>query len=229
MKFSTLLNIILATFLLTALIYNVVISRSADWEPLCSYDPWVDFNDDGIIDVFDKVAVGCSFGSEGTPINKTAFLLELQDRVEAVETRIPKKGYLSVSPEAFTPEEDTMPYWKSWRTLRGDGFFATSLQLPHGATLTNMTVYLTDMVTDGNVAVYLSGYNLTKGQSLTIFMASVETSLEGTPGDIVLYDDTIHDAQIDNQNCTYMLGVSFDYNSPFLSIDGVLIEYEYPL
>lgn len=70
MKFSTLLNVVLATFLVTSLIYNVVVSRSADWEPLLPYDPWADWNDDGEIDVFDKVAVGARFGSSGTPITK---------------------------------------------------------------------------------------------------------------------------------------------------------------
>jgi len=71
-KFSTLLNVVLATFFVTTLVYNVVVSRSADWEPLLPYDPWVDWNDDGEIDVFDKVAVGARFGSTGTPITKAS-------------------------------------------------------------------------------------------------------------------------------------------------------------
>jgi len=87
-KLSTLLNVVLATFLLTALIYDVAVSRGDDWEPLLPYDPWVDWNDDGCIDIYDKVAVGARFGSEGTPINKAALLLELQDRVDSLNASL---------------------------------------------------------------------------------------------------------------------------------------------
>jgi len=46
------------------------------------YDPWVDGNDDGIIDIVDIVNLAIRFGEEGTPINKTALILELQSKVD---------------------------------------------------------------------------------------------------------------------------------------------------
>ena len=47
------------------------------------YDPWYDLNDDGDIDIFDLRKVARLYGTSGTPINKTALLLDLQERVEA--------------------------------------------------------------------------------------------------------------------------------------------------
>jgi len=54
------------------------------------YDPWLDYNDDGKIDILDIAATAKAYGTTGTPINKTALLLELQSRVEALEERTPK-------------------------------------------------------------------------------------------------------------------------------------------
>lgn len=42
------------------------------------YDPWVDYNEDGLIDIFDVVHIAGAFGGIGEPINKAALLLELQ-------------------------------------------------------------------------------------------------------------------------------------------------------
>ncbi len=50
-----------------------------------TYDPWIDTNDDGIIDIYDLEALGSLYGTSGSPINKTALLLDLQSRVEALE------------------------------------------------------------------------------------------------------------------------------------------------
>jgi len=50
-----------------------------------TYDPWIDTNDDGIIDVYDLQAMGSIYGTSGTPINKTDLLLELESRVSALE------------------------------------------------------------------------------------------------------------------------------------------------
>ena len=52
------------------------------------YDPWIDINDDGKIDMKDVGTVARAFGASGTPINKTELLLELQDRVSDLAGRI---------------------------------------------------------------------------------------------------------------------------------------------
>ena len=71
------------------------------------YDPWCDMDDNGLIDIVDLVSLAIRFGEEGTPINKTELLFEvnatyskllsqikslnaslanLQDRVKSLET-----------------------------------------------------------------------------------------------------------------------------------------------
>jgi len=52
------------------------------------YDPWLDYNDDGEIDMRDIGPVARAYGSEGTPINKTDLLLELQTRIDALNSTI---------------------------------------------------------------------------------------------------------------------------------------------
>lgn len=50
------------------------------------YDPWVDLNDDGTINILDFAYLGTKFLASGEPINKTGLLLELETRVEALES-----------------------------------------------------------------------------------------------------------------------------------------------
>lgn len=52
------------------------------------YDPWLDINDDGIINIYDVVSVCAAYGSKGTPINKTQLLLEILTKIEALEARV---------------------------------------------------------------------------------------------------------------------------------------------
>jgi hypothetical protein len=68
-------------FCLTATLL-IGVTSSAD------YDPWVDVNDDGIIDIVDLVNVAIRFGEEGTLINKTALLLNLQKKVDSLNSSL---------------------------------------------------------------------------------------------------------------------------------------------
>lgn len=52
------------------------------------YDPWVDLNDDGKIDGKDIANVAARFGTLGTPINKTALLLEILSRIDQLNSTI---------------------------------------------------------------------------------------------------------------------------------------------
>jgi hypothetical protein len=51
------------------------------------YDPWLDINDDGEIDMKDIGSVARAFGASGTSINKTAMLLDIQNRVATLENQ----------------------------------------------------------------------------------------------------------------------------------------------
>lgn len=71
---------VLATLLVASLLITIV--KSGTPPP---YDPWQDINDDGIIDVKDILTEALAYGAQGEPINKTALLLGLQSRVDALE------------------------------------------------------------------------------------------------------------------------------------------------
>jgi len=61
---------------------------SSQTEELPEYDPWVDPNDDGKIRIDDILTLALMFGAEGTPINKTALLLELLTKIENLNNTV---------------------------------------------------------------------------------------------------------------------------------------------
>lgn len=76
---------VLATFCLTATLFMILPTESS---PAVEYDPWVDLDDDGKIGIKDLYKIATSFGTTGKPINKTALLLELQNKLETLEATI---------------------------------------------------------------------------------------------------------------------------------------------
>jgi uncharacterized coiled-coil protein SlyX len=52
------------------------------------YDPWVDLNDDGEIDIYDAITLANAFNTAGTPINKTDLLLDLLARIESLNATV---------------------------------------------------------------------------------------------------------------------------------------------
>lgn len=77
--------IVLITFCLTATLFSIIPVGS---QGVREYDPWYDINDDGKIDLKDYFGIGLKYGTEGTPINKTALLLDLQARLNALNASI---------------------------------------------------------------------------------------------------------------------------------------------
>jgi hypothetical protein len=75
--------VILATFCLTLTLFVVIPTRSAG-----TYDPWLDVNDDGIIEMMDFFELANAFGASGTPINKTALLYNVNDTLATLLFRI---------------------------------------------------------------------------------------------------------------------------------------------
>lgn len=79
----TLLNVVLAICLVTSLLFaGGIILGSKE------YDPWHDINDDGVVDMADISILIDEFMTSGPPINKTALLLELQSRVDAINASL---------------------------------------------------------------------------------------------------------------------------------------------
>jgi len=168
--------------------------------------------------------------TSGKNENQLTGTSELQSKVEALETKISKKGFVSIPPTALGPDSQCRGCGTTWvipndPVFRGGGPFYVSVRVPHGAIITNLTAYLHDNLAGYGISVWLLGFNLTLGRQLYYPMAEVETI--GTPGDTMLYDDTINDARIDNKNCIYSLKVYFAAHSNELGFKGARIEYEY--
>lgn len=77
MKFRTLTftGVLIASFLLVGVTAS-------------EYDPWLDVNDDGEIDIFDVVKVAGAYGTTGISINKTELLLELLLKVDILNSTV---------------------------------------------------------------------------------------------------------------------------------------------
>ena len=168
--------------------------------------------------------------TSGKKENQLTAISELQSKVEALETKISKKGFVFIPPTAFGPDSQGQGYGTARvipndPVFRGGGPFYVNVRVPHGAIITNLTAYLHDNLAGYSISVWLLGFNFTLGQHLYYPMAEVETI--GTPSNTMLYDDTINDARIDNKNCIYSLKVYFAAHSNELGFKGAWIEYEY--
>lgn len=89
---------ILATFCITAILFTAIPIRSTPTP--AEYDPWIDTNDDGIINYEDLFNLASRYGTLGTPINKTDLLLELNATVEDLLSRVEALE----APESVTTE-----------------------------------------------------------------------------------------------------------------------------
>ena len=75
--------------LLVGLIVVLAFTQVAVTSPnVSSYDPWLDLNDDGIIDVNDLQILALIYATSGEAINKTALLLELEARLDSLNASL---------------------------------------------------------------------------------------------------------------------------------------------
>ena len=162
----------------------------------------------------------------GNPWNRVwEAIYGLQSRVEALESEMPKKGYISISPAAFNPTDETSMYILWGSVLEGEGYYVADVQLPHGATVTNMTVYVYDESSSYGLDIKLYKYNLDEHHWC---IASIDTwPAEETPGYAILYAGHLLSPEVDNQHYSYYIAVWFDGWSYKLELRGIVIEYEY--
>jgi len=73
------LTIVLGTIILIPSILVGVTMSDFPTDPDGEYSPWVDLNDDGIVDIFDVVWLASRYSTAGTPLNKTALLYNVSD------------------------------------------------------------------------------------------------------------------------------------------------------
>jgi uncharacterized coiled-coil protein SlyX len=65
-----------------------LIKPTSSQTPSGTYDPWVDLNDDGAINILDAITLSNHFLETGTSINKTALLLELQSNIDNLNSSL---------------------------------------------------------------------------------------------------------------------------------------------
>jgi S1-C subfamily serine protease len=138
------------TFCFTTALLMVRPTGSAN----ASYDPWLDYNDDGKIGLTDLVALANSYGTSGTPINKTALLLELQSEVQSLELKLDAllaNGTAAVLPDIYESVKDSVVLivgTTTTGTVQGSGFVysfsntpvvITNYHVVHGTTSVSVT------------------------------------------------------------------------------------------
>jgi len=95
---------ILGTFCLTVTLFTVIPIRSQTTEP---YDPWEDLNDDGKIDIYDAVLLLNSYGTTGSPVNKTALLYNVNETFTELLLKIDSLNASLIDLEALLAEQQT--------------------------------------------------------------------------------------------------------------------------
>ena len=139
----------------------------------------------------------------------------------------PKTYYYSLSGADFVSKTSTDEIYRENITAGGAFFVSSStgmtapVHLPHGATVTKMTVQFLDHGIAVNLQVNLrfnTGVN---------YLSSITTS--GAPGEGSLYDNTISNAVINNSLRAYLVDaipVGGDWPGANMIIRRVIIEYQ---
>ena len=79
--------------LLTLLPFAVPISANEQQTSTGEYDPWLDSDHNGIIDIFDIVRLCNIYGTTGTPLNTTQLLLDLNTSLTELDLEIQDLQY----------------------------------------------------------------------------------------------------------------------------------------
>jgi len=148
---------------------------------------------------------------------------------------MPQQGNISVPAFAFVAEEgDTLGYSIGYGLTNlntaGTLLCYAPLQLPHGATITNMTIYFYD-----NDADYFYFY-LSRGNTTSTFQDIIPYTSNSpgsdTPGWTHLSATTINSnrATVDNNNYSYWIELHIPWSSTSINyrFKYALVEYEYP-
>jgi len=178
---------VLATFCLTSILFTAIPIRSAPGPG--EYDPWIDTNDDGIINYEDLFNLASRYGTFGTSINKTDLLLQLQSKIESLnasvldlEARVDTLEAVKVVAAGYVLTNGTL--WKgynvassTWNSgIQRYEISITGVNYYHGDYVTIVTLLGTDarMVTTGSISnkltVYIYDETGTKVQTQFHFM-----------------------------------------------------------
>jgi hypothetical protein len=136
----------------------------------------------------------------------------------------PGTGYVSVPAAAFRPGSNAHDYFNTgWSAgagvLTGSALLFAPVQLPHGATVTKVTLYFYDGDTSDELTVELFRSDHDQSPNSMAVVNSVN------PGSSE-YDDSINYATIDNSLYSYYMKLTARSTSMWLN--SVIIEYTFP-
>ncbi len=146
-------NVVAASSIAFCLIVTLFLAMPTLSSPQSfEYDPWLDANDDGKINIIDVSYVAKLFGTSGTPINKTDMLLELQSRVQDLEAQVEAlEAYGTNLPEIHQTVKESVVLVRGVTTsgtVQGSGFVyefnesmyvITNNHVVHGTTSSSVT------------------------------------------------------------------------------------------
>jgi hypothetical protein len=173
------------------------------------------------------------YGVYGQSSNGYGIYSEGDAHINGNLTWVTRTSYIAVSTAAFIPEllndsghveYDNEGYYLENQSSSSEWFIAP-VQLPHGATVTELRVGWRDG-SNTQATVYLrrrSMIDITLATEAMASVASVGTS--GGTQEGVWSDDTIDNAAVNNENYTYYLEVGMHDSTEDIVLKGVVIEY----
>ncbi len=163
---------VLATFCLTSVLFSVIPIRSPTTDN--EYDPWIDTNDDGIINYQDLGNMANKFGTLGTPINKTDLLLELQNNLQNLNDTLV---------ELQSAMETLLPHNETYSTTTAD---ITTISALFWQNMPDMSVEIT-LATKSTLLIMFSAQARLSGTWRQMYVQAVvdATPANSTPAGVV--------------------------------------------
>ncbi len=230
---STLVSIFVNVMLLGSLfLVGTTLSADVQW------NPWLDSNCDGVIDITDIAVIISYYGTSGTPLNTTKLLLEVQAHVDELQTkvgnlevRLPQRGKMSIPAAAFVPDGDPQLVgdWvnEGYYIANNDdvytAIFSAPVQLPDGVTIIRVTSYWYD-TGQTDIAV-----GLRRGNQSVLAQHMTNVNSYASPGYGSTISTIIDYATIDNAYQYFIIvWMPPSVDTALYRLQYLVLEYNYP-
>ena len=192
----------LATFCLIVVLFMIITTQSSSGD---TYDPWIDINDDGKINILDITFVAKAFGTSGTPINKTMLIQELETARAHNETY--STTPVSISGYSAIMNWQDMPDMTVKITLKVDSTLLIIFSAQAKISGTNQQMYVRALV-DSTQANPPTGITLTQASgwsacSYTFYISNVAAGTHTIRMQWMLYD-ALGDGQMQGRTLAVM-------------------------
>jgi hypothetical protein len=128
---------VLCTFCLATTLFTVIPRISSTG----TYDPWLDINDDGKIDMKDIAFVARAFSSHGTPLNKTSLKIYLNTNVTFANQEASDPPYIYKFNITARNVQNVTLYNVTIRSVTTDTYYCYSFNLTLSQTPGHIEIY----------------------------------------------------------------------------------------